>query len=199
MSVIISFVGLPASGKTFLSKKIKEKFKLPYFPNAATEVILEKGFSFAGFKLPYEFDEEVFERNRRKIEETEKKLNRTSVVWESHMIVDASYLMGRAFFGDGDPRRYKLLQKYQNDLQNQLVDKTIFVVLDLDPEASLKRQKERGIPQLMTSDLKLLKYVRESLLRFYRENKDRAILIDVNNKSKEEILKEIEKKLKPLL
>ena len=115
------------------------------------------------------------------------------------MIVDASYLMGRAFFGDGDPRRYKLLQKYQNDLQNKFMDRTIFVVLDLDPEVSLKRQKERGIPQLMTSDLKLLKYVRESLLRFYRENKDRAILIDANNKSKEEILKEIEKKLKPLL
>lgn len=199
MSVVITFIGLPASGKTFFSKKIKEKFKLPYFSDAASEVILEKGFSFAGFKLPYEFDEEVFERNRRKVEETEKKLNRTSVVWESHMIADASYLMGRAFFGDGDPRRYKLLQKYQNDLQNKFMDKTIFVVLDLDPEISLKRQKEKGIPQLMTSDLKLLKYVRESLLRFCKENKDKTVLINVNNKSKEEILKEIEEKLKPLL
>ncbi|MCD6403388.1 MAG: deoxynucleoside kinase [Candidatus Aenigmarchaeota archaeon] len=196
MSFIIAFVGLPASGKSFFSKKIAEKFGYPLFEEPATQILSESSYISAGFRLPYEFDERVFEMNRRRIEETSQLLSKTPVVWESHMLTDATFLMGRAFFGDRDPKRFKLLQKYQSGLMNELKEKTIFVILDIDPEISLQKQKERGNPRLLTPDLKLLKYVRNSFLNFYKKNKKNSILIDVTNKSEKEVLKEIESKLR---
>jgi len=195
MSLIISFIGIPASGKTYYGKKIAKKFNLPFLKEIGTEVILENGYRSAGFRLPYEFEEKVFEKNKKRINKTQKLLKKSSVVWESHMITDSSFLMGRSFFGDRDPRRFKLLQKYKTEPMTSLDDKTIFVILDMDPEISLRKQRERGNQQLTTPDLKLLQYVRESFLRFYNENKNRCILVDVNNKSDNEILKEIETKL----
>ena len=200
MSIIISFLGIPGSGKSTLGKKLAKKLKIPFMEEVGTQVILESGYTSAGFKLPYEFDERVFERNKERLEKTKKLLERTPVIWESHFVTDTSYLLGRAFFGDNNPKRFKLFQKYQDPYFSSLNDRTVFVILDMDPEESLRRQRERNMPQLVTPDIKLLRYVRESFLKFYKQNKKRCIRIkDVDKKSEEEVLREIEEGLKPFL
>jgi len=193
MSFLIALIGLPASGKGYVGEKLSKIFKFPFFPEVATEILKKEGYVIGGFKLPYEFDEKVFELNRKRVEETEQLLAKTPVIWESHILTDTTFLMGRAFFGDNDPKRFKLLQKYQTTLLNKLKDRTIFVILDIDPEVSLKRQKEKG--QLITPDIKLLKYVRSSFLNFYKKKKKSCILIDVTDKDLDEVVEEIKDKL----
>ena len=67
-------------------------------------------------------------KNKKRIETTKELLQKSNVVWESHTTVDSCFLMGRAFFGDNDPRRFKLLQKYDIELPR-------FFIKDLDINA----------------------------------------------------------------
>ena len=61
MSFIIAFIGLPASGKSYYSREIAKKFGYPLFEGPATQILSEGSYATAGFRLPYEFDEKVFE------------------------------------------------------------------------------------------------------------------------------------------
>jgi len=96
-----------------------------------------------------------------------------------------------------DPDAYK---KYNNNIINELYDKTdiiwksdYFIYLHSSPEKCLENIYKRGRDNEMDISLEYLNNIHEYHEKAYENLKDKKIIIDVNNKSIEEICEIINK------
>lgn len=186
---VISLLGLPGSGKSFYGKKLARKLKLKFLTEVATQLIYQQGFK-PGIASSSRFDREILEKNIRTAQEVLQ--GSTLTIWEGAPVQDRIFLEGRMrFVGEKDKRR-ELLSSYNNEVFEELKDNTLFILFDMDPQLSLQRQKGRMKPELLTSNLKLLKFVRDNLLLFCKDNRERVEIIDVD-KPREAVLDALEK------
>ena len=186
---VISLLGLPGSGKSFYGKKLARKLKLRFLTEIATQLIYQKGFK-PGIASSSHFDQEILETNIR----TAKAVlqGSTLTIWEGAPVQDRIFLEGRMRFAGEKDKRRELLSSYNNEVFEELKDNTLFLLFDVSPQLSLQRQKGRMKSELLTSNLKLLKFVHDNLMRFCKDNRERVVIIDVD-KPRETVLDVLDK------
>ena len=189
---IITLLGLPASGKSYYGKRLSEELRVRFIPEIATQLIHEKGYEI-GANAPPEFDMDIFERNL----EMAKEILRSKLkiaVWEGGPVLDYFFLEGRLKLGTAGKEREDVLKLYDNSTLKELGEMTSYILFNVEPQVSLQRQGERSKPELLTPDLELLKFVHNSLINFYKKNRKKSILINVD-KTKEEVFEEVKREI----
>ncbi len=184
---VISLLGLPGSGKSFYGKNLARKFKARFLPEIATRLIYEKGYT-PGMKGSIDFDKDILKNNCKTAKEVLQSCE--FIVWEGGPVQDVIFLKGRMNLVGEKDRREELLKAYNNVLFDQLKKETLYAFFNVNPEVSLERQNLRMKPELLTTSLKILQFVNENLMQFYRNNLEKVILININ-KSRKVVQKEV--------
>jgi len=192
MMKIITLLGLPASGKSYYGKRLAEDLGVRFIPEIATQIIHEKGYKI-GVNAPPEFDRDVFERD---LEMTENVLRSRLkiIVWEGGPVLDYFFLEGRSKLDTARKERKAILKLYDHSVFKELGKRSTYIFFSVEPQVSLQRQGERSKPELLTPDIELLKFVHNKLINFYKENRDKSILVNVD-KTKEEVFEEVKREV----
>ena len=193
---VITLLGLPASGKSYYGKMLAERLRAKFIPEIATQIIHEKEYK-VGIGAPPEFDRDVFEMDL-KVARDVLRSELEIIAWEGGPVLDCFFLEGRLKLGAAKSERGRILKLYDNNTFRELSGKTTYVIFNVRPGVSLKRQRKRGKPELLTPDLELLKFVHSRLINFYEKGKDRSILINVD-KAREDVFKEVEGKISRMI
>lgn len=196
--IVISILGLPASGKGFYGKILADENHLKFYPEVAAQLISEGKFK-AGLDIPFEFDNAVYKRNTIVVPEIMNLLDKI-VLFEGSPFQDIFYLEGRHQLSTvHKDQRKKLLDVYNRTIFLNLLKNSRFIFLHIPPQISLNRQEPRVDSKFNTLDLDLLEFVHKKLLNFYKENRNKSVYLDLMGKTQDEVLKELRQNFPKLL
>ena len=195
--LILSFLGLPGSGKTTIGEKIAQNHGFKYVPEIGTQLILERKYK-TGIDAPFEFDNTVFMKTKSLAQEVLNSKDK-KIILEAGPPMPQMYVKTRAELGKHKDPRKSLLQAYDHHAINNLMENTFYFFLFMPPQIAISRQEERNKQELDLTNIDFLHIMHKNLWDFYKSHKDRVFLIDVVGKSEDEVYNQIEKKVQALV
>jgi shikimate kinase len=195
--LILSFLGLPGSGKTTIGEKIAQNHGFKFIPEVGARLILENKYK-TGVDAPFEFDNNVFMKTKSLAQEVLNSKDKI-VILEAGPPMPQMYVKARADLGKHKDPRKSLLQAYDRHDINALMENTIYFYLFMPPQIAISRQEERNRQELDTLDADFLHQMHKSLMDFYKAHKDKVILVDVVGKSEDDVYKQVERKVLELV
>jgi len=194
MKKVINLLGLPASGKSMYGKKLAEEMGFKFLEEATTRLIDQPEFK-SGSSATFRFDRIVLEKNKELTKEILRSPKKDVFVLEGGPILDRWYCQARANLGKYKQERMSLLAVYDNPAFNELNQNSIFVIFNVPPGVSLSRQEERSGIKLDDTELQILQFVHDNLLKFHVKNKENVIFINLMGKTEEQVYEELKSKL----
>ncbi len=175
---IFTLLGLPGSGKSYYGQQLATEFRIPFLPENATRLIHQQGF-VPGVKGSLHFDEEIYDAN---VQTANNVLAMDhSVIWEGGPLQDQVFIKARIHFSRGDAsQRQQLLTQYGRSVFQRLHSHTYYLLFDIAPRISLQRQQTRQKPELLTTDLDFLAFLRQQLLLFCKTVPQQSLIVDMH-------------------
>jgi len=190
--LILSFIGLPGSGKGSISEKLAQNQGFKFIPEVGAKLVIERKYK-SGVDAPFEFDNNVFMKTKSLAQEVLNSKDK-KIVLEAGPPMPQMFVKARAEVGKHKEPRKSLLQAYDHHDINNLMENTLYFYLFMPPQIAISRQEERGKQELDAVNIDFLHLLHKSLMDFYKAHKDRVFLIDVVGKTEDEIYNEIERK-----
>jgi len=195
---IICFLGLPGSGKSTYADRLAVERGYRFLREGATQLIYEKGFR-PGKDAPFEFDKAILDKNINMAKDILRMEKPDVIIFEGGPVVDMLFAAARSKLGKQKDSRKGILEGYNHQAIQSLIENSKFVIFNLPPGISLNRQEDRNKPELMTPDIDILDFVHKGLMEFYRSNKDKVAVINIMGKSEEEVYVEVTQKMDTIL
>ncbi|MFH0711214.1 MAG: deoxynucleoside kinase [Candidatus Aenigmatarchaeota archaeon] len=190
--LIVSFIGLPGSGKTSISGKLAQNQGFKLIPEIGNQLILERHYK-TGIDAPFEFDNNVFMKTKSLAQEILISKDR-KIILEAGPPMPQMFTKARAEIGKHKEPRKSLLQAYDHHDINNLMENTYYFFLFMPPQIAISRTEERDNQELDAVNIDFLHFLHKNMMEFYKANKNRVFLIDVVGKTEDEIYNEIERK-----
>jgi len=194
MKKVINIIGLPASGKGLYGRKLAEEMGFKFIEEAATQLIGQPEFK-SGSSATFRFDRIVLEKNKETAKNILNSTKKDVFVLEGGPILDRWYCQARANLGKYKQERMSLLAVYEDPVFNELNQNSIFVIFNLPPGVSLSRREERNGLKFDDTELQILQFVHDNLLKFHVKNKENVVFINLMGKTEEQVYEELRTKL----
>jgi len=195
--LILSFLGLPGSGKTTIGKKIAQNHAFKFIPEVGTQLILEHKYK-PGIDAPFEFDNTVFMKTKSLAHEVLNSKEKKFIL-EAGPPMPQIYVKTRAELGKHKEPRKSLLQAYDHHDINNLMENTFYFYLFMPPQIAISREEERTMRELDTMNMDFFHLMHRNLMDFYKAHKDRVILVNVVGKTEDQVYREVERKVLALM
>jgi len=195
---IVCFLGLPGSGKSMYGDRLAAEKGYRFLREGATQLIYEKGFK-PGKDAPFEFDRAILDKNIDMAKDILRMEKPQVIVFEGGPVIDMLFAAARSKLGKQKDSRRGILDAYNHQAIQGLIQNSKFVIFNIPPGVSLNRQEDRNKPELMTPELEMLEFVYKGLMEFYRSNKGKVAVINLMGKEEDEVYAELLQKLDAML
>jgi shikimate kinase len=195
--LILSFLGLPGSGKTSISEKIAQEHGFRLVQPAEADVIREIRCK-TGIDAPFEFDNKVFMKTKGLAQEILNSKDK-KIILEAGPPMPQMHVKARAELGKHKDPRKSLLEAYDHHVINQLMENTTYIFLFMPPQIAISRQEEKTNQLLDDLNIDFIHAIHRNLMDFYKAHKDRVVLVNIVGKTEDQIYKEVERKVLTLV
>jgi hypothetical protein len=195
---IICLLGLPGSGKTLYGDKLAKEFGYGFVKDPVAQLIHKKGVK-PGKNAPFEFDRAILDKNIETAKDALRMEKPGITIIEGGPVVDMLFASARSKLGKQKDSRRGILDGYNHQAIQGLMENSKFVFFNIPPGISLNRQEESNRSDMMTPELDVLEFVYKGLMEFYRNNKGKAVMINIMGKNEDVVYAELKQKIDTLL
>ncbi|MFH0711464.1 MAG: AAA family ATPase, partial [Candidatus Aenigmatarchaeota archaeon] len=175
--LILSFLGLPGSGKTSISEKIAQEHGFKHIKEIGADVSRELRCR-TGIDAPFEFDNKVFMK-AKEISQDILNSKDKKIILEAGPPMPQMFVKARAELGKHKDPRKRLLEAYDHHVINELMENTIYIYLFMPPQIAISREEEKAKQELDPLNLDFFHLMHKNLMDFYKAHKDKVILVNV--------------------